>query len=155
MGRRRFLFGNNDLVHDRTLDGTWWIPGKEEDAVGGRLTFSRTDGVRLDTIGALTRENETSLETTHVPLIYGTIASLETGNDVTLYDATRDSTSSLGRHVRQQFGASSALLGAHASNRDVTRVEVALTQLPQWLVQSGFDLELGEKDNFEYQVTHR
>lgn len=142
-------------MQERTLDGIWWTPGAEDAAVGGRLTFSRADGVRLETIGALTRENETSLDTTRLPLIYGTVASLQTGNDVTLYDATRDSTSSMGRHVKQEFGASSAILGAHASTREISRVEVALTQLPQWLVESGFDLEFGEREDFEYRVTHR
>lgn len=142
-------------MHERDVDGIWWVPGGAAPPVGGRLTFSPAVGLRLQTIGQLVTDLEAA-RSANIPIVFGTIASLETGNDVTLCDVWRESGKSQGRYTEQKFAPMLAILGAHVEHTQTKTCEVAYSQLGPWLIEGGFDLEIGDEGgDFDYRVTFR
>jgi hypothetical protein len=119
-------------MHERTFDGIWWVPGGAAAPVGGRLTFTSGKGLRLYTTGELVTQLEAA-SGVKIPFVFGTISSIETGNDITLHDVSRTETSSQGRFVQQHFTPRLAVLGAHVEHTKVSNAEVSFNHLAAWL----------------------
>jgi hypothetical protein len=132
-------------MRERTLEGTWWVPGAADHKIGGRLTFTPSDGCRLELLGGLTTDKLFSIAGVRVPVIHGWVSSTETGNDITLFDSSRAGTTVHGRFSRQSLRPRLAALGAHLESRERLKVkscEASFTQLPNWLMAGGFVLRL-------------
>jgi len=132
-------------MRERTLEGTWWVPGVADHKIGGRLTFTPSDGCRLELLGVLAPDNLFSIADVRVPVIHGWVSSTETGNDITLFDSSRAGTTVHGRFSRQSLRPQLAALGAHLESRERLKVrscEASFTQLPNWLMAGGFVLRL-------------
>ena len=126
-------------MHERTFDGLWWVPGGAAEPVGGRLIFSASDGLRLETVGRLVTEIE-GARTARIPYVHGTIASLSTGNDITLHDVWRQSEREQGKYTQQVFTPHLALLGAHVDHTQTIGCSAGYTQLGPWLIEGASTL---------------
>lgn len=140
----------------------WWVPGETDREIPGRLTFSSTEGARLELFGGLGPEPEGKIGAERLPVIYGRTHDA----DITLFRALRTRATLLVHRdwAREAFVSSSVLMGGHVESWEalqITASELALTQLDEWLDVGGFSAEVSDpKDadataEFLYRVTYR
>jgi hypothetical protein len=135
-------------MHERTLEGRWWLPDTPNNKYGGRLSFSSSTGCRLKIFGALLDGDLLSLREVRVPVIHGSVSSNETGSDITLFDCRRIGVRTHGDSHEQDLRPAVAALGPHLSSEKLLSVRVAelsFTQLPSWLLVSGFSIKFHQK----------
>src|SRR6185369_211014 len=135
-------------MYDRTIEGNWWRPDAPNERYGGRLSFSSSSGCRLEVLGPLAPDGPFSVYDVRLPVIHGSVRSQETGNGVTLFDCFRAGLTTQGEFHRQEFTCALAALGPHLTSHEQLRVrtcELSFTQLPSWLMVSGFDIKFQQR----------
>ncbi len=135
-------------MHERTLEGRWWLPDTPNNKHGGRLTFSASTGCRLEVFGALLDADPLSVREVRVPVIHGSVSSHETGNDITLFDCLRTGVKAHGSFQQQDLRPALAALGPHLRSEKLLSIrvcELSFTQLPSWLIVSGFSIKFHQR----------
>ena len=115
-------------MQERSFDGVWWLPSAPERTVGGRFSFRREVGPRLEILGELLTSYERAGATGKIPIVLGSIA----GTEVTLLDVNvgRAHFSIGRRYSQQEYRAELAVVGAHLGSRDDLRSD-------HWEIQCG------------------
>ena len=126
-----------------TLAGTWWVPDREDDKLGGTLTYERgRTGLRLRLLGEFVSEGSSGTPLIRrYPIVLGQGVD---GRKVTLYRATvvdphaiHQATGSgeMEKFASHELSVHEAFLGAHLSDgRDtlVTAVGATFDLLDDW-----------------------
>ncbi len=135
------------LMEAFTYMGIWWLEDID-DAVGGVLSFSQEDGLRLSLTGTINPKSsiekilDMQLKDTY-PVILGTTID---GKNITLQGNTLISSkvTSPG-FASQEFLSTMAFIGVHIHSTDkiiFPKISVRYTHLPEWYGRSGFQWTL-------------
>jgi hypothetical protein len=99
--------------------GIWWLPSHTDRHVAGSLTFTRTQGLRLNLIGSLDDPVSTLNEFDTHEIILGVT---QNGKVITLHDCRQTFAGiSLPGFARQSFQVTIGFVGAHFLDADQFR----------------------------------
>lgn len=150
-----------------TAVGTWWLPERSEDRVGGTLNFERgTGGLRLRLIGSLNADPSVSTELVRkYPIIFGETID---GEPITLRDTRVISSHAILQHLTEdgpkrleshELDAEEAFYGAHlplGAETPVRGVTIDLHLLDDWAwARQPFVEEMPTDDPWRRQVLYR
>jgi len=124
------------MNENRTIQGIWFLPNKQESAVGGVLSYNRQDGCRLE---LLEQTMNDTLNSKDIDIILGVTSE---GNSATLLQCSRvlRSTNIKGIEIvkyRIQF----VLLGHHYLNKEeiiFDKLKASIADLGTWVGIYGF-----------------
>ncbi|MGW5510669.1 ApeA N-terminal domain 1-containing protein [Streptomyces albogriseolus] len=117
-------------------EGTWWLPGRQAEAVAGKLIFD-PDGLKLTTYGslhaveALEPGGLTPLEPVWVtePLVFGT---LRDRRDISLINARGGYLPDLPA-AEETYRPELALIGGHVSRAEFSEARFEIDHLADWM----------------------
>lgn len=124
--------------------GTWWIPGRDDAAVGGMLSFESEGGLHLSLLGALRDDVSSFYES--FPVLFGFVDGM---GMVTLADCRPAGTRILlPGPAFEAYCPAIALVGAHIPNpesQQFGKARLALDHLSDWVHEGGMSLALARQ----------
>ncbi|MGH7405357.1 MAG: hypothetical protein ACREJA_05715 [Candidatus Methylomirabilales bacterium] len=133
-------------VEEFDCSGFWWFPRSGGDRLAGRLSFTRSDGLRLSLIGPANLSSPPS-ELRRLPLILGIT---DRNEEITLAQCTEVHRSTTTSGIcTQEFIAEVGFIGAHFDSPEQLRfhtMAVEYSYLPDWVRSSGFEWSFGSPD---------
>ncbi|WBQ06822.1 hypothetical protein [Kribbella sp. CA-293567] len=151
------------------VNGNWWLPGKSEDPVAGRLTFDPESGIELALVGTLTSHKKTVLEdgSTVTELSESTLGGdhdfvhgFNGKESYTLIDCftAKSSTTFPSMYGEEVIRANSMVKGAHFAGEgpmDAEGFTIRTKYLAHWMDTPGFEADPDGKPQDEMSKTLR